>query len=298
MEVSLSDVVALAEITAESLQAFFVTLDKAVYRELREIAEYIQSMKEEIGALQVHDLKETRIPAAGLELDAIVKATEAATNSIMTAAEEIMSADASDPDAYKAFVDERMMAVFEACSFQDITGQRIAKVVETLKAIESRVGRFAEATRTRDAGGFASDEEATRAARAERLLLHGPQLAGQGVSQSDVDSMLNDAAPAKPVAAPVAAKPAPAPEKPAMAAPAKPVAPQPAAVAKPAPAPAAKPAPAAAKPAAPPAAAVAKPAPAVMPAPSPAVKAPPVAPTEATDPVDRNSQDDIDKLFA
>ena len=129
VEVSLSDVVALAEITAESLQAFFLTLDKAVYRELREIAGYIQSMKEEIGALQVHDLKETRIPAAGQELDAIVKATEAATNTIMTAAEEIMAADASDPDAYKAFVDERMMAVFEACSFQDITGQRVAKVV-------------------------------------------------------------------------------------------------------------------------------------------------------------------------
>ena len=36
-----------------------MTLDKAVYRELREIADYIQSMKDEIGALQVHDLKES-----------------------------------------------------------------------------------------------------------------------------------------------------------------------------------------------------------------------------------------------
>lgn len=273
VEVSLSDVVALAEITAESLQAFFLTLDKAVYRELREIAEYIQSMKEEIGALQVHDLKETRIPAAGQELDAIVKATEAATNTIMTAAEEIMAADASDPDAYKAFVDERMMAVFEACSFQDITGQRVAKVVQTLTAIETRVARFAAATRSRDASGYATAEEASKAARAEKLLLHGPQLAGQGVSQSDVDSMLRGGAPAQPAAV---AKAAPAQPAPAQPAPAKP-APAKAAPAQPAPAKAAAPAPK----------------PAVAPAP---VKAPPTAP-DATDDVTA-SQDDIDKLFA
>ena len=296
MEVSLSDVVALAEITAKSLQAFFLTLDKAVYRELREIAEYIQSMKEEIGALQVHDLKETRIPAAGLELDAIVKATEAATNSIMTAAEEIMAADASDPAAYKAFVDERMMAVFEACSFQDITGQRVAKVVQTLKAIESRVGRFAEATRTRDAGGFATAEEATKAARAEKLLLHGPQLAGQGVSQSDVDNMLKADPPAKAVAPPRPAAPPPAAAK--APPPAAKPAPAPAAKAPtppPAPAPAAKAPPPAARPA--PAPAAKAPPPAAKPAPAPVVKAPPVAPAAAASD-EKNSQDDIDKLFA
>ena len=55
-----------------------------------------------------------------------------------------MGADASDPAAYKALVDEKMMIIFEACSFQDITGQRIAKVVETLQHIEQRVARFAD----------------------------------------------------------------------------------------------------------------------------------------------------------
>ena len=33
-----------------------------------------------------------------------------------------MAADASDPAAYKAMVDEKMLVIFEACSFQDITG--------------------------------------------------------------------------------------------------------------------------------------------------------------------------------
>ena len=86
-DVSLSDVVALAEITATSLQTFFENMDVAIYRELREIAEYIQAMKIEIGALGVNEIRDRRIPAAGEELGAIIKATENATNTIMGCAE-------------------------------------------------------------------------------------------------------------------------------------------------------------------------------------------------------------------
>jgi chemotaxis protein CheZ len=188
--VGLADVVALAEITAESLTAFFETMDSAIYRELREIATYIASTKAEIGALQVNDIKSRRIPAAGQELDAIVRATETATNTIMEAAEAVMCADIDDPVAYKIMVDEKMMAIFEACSFQDITGQRVKKVIETLEAIETRVTRFADAVRATDAQGFLDTREAERAERAERLMLNGPALAGDGIDQNDVDSLL------------------------------------------------------------------------------------------------------------
>ena len=193
-DVSLSDVVALAEITAESLQTFFSTMDASVYRELREIAEYIQAMKQEIGALQANDLKETRIPAAGQELSAIVQATETATHTIMECAETLMGADPSNPAAYKALVEEKMLVVFEACSFQDITGQRIAKVIETLQHIEERVSRFASAMRAEDSAGALSEHERARAERRKRLLLHGPQLAGQGIAQGEVDTLMKNGA--------------------------------------------------------------------------------------------------------
>jgi chemotaxis protein CheZ len=188
-QVALADVVALAELTAESLQTFFSTLDTTVYRELREIATYINDMKAEIGALQANELKESHIPAAGQELGAIVKATEEATNSIMECAETVMAADARDPAAYKALVEAQMMRVFEACSFQDITGQRIAKVVETLQHIEERVSRFADVMQAKDIQGFLTEQERERAERKEKFLLHGPQLAGGGVDQSKVDEM-------------------------------------------------------------------------------------------------------------
>ena len=101
--VTFNDIISLAEVSAQSLQSFFQALDAKVYGELREIAQYIETMKHEIGALQVNDLKETRIPLAGEELDAIVQATEAATNTIMECAEALMGADTSDP----AFVQQK-----------------------------------------------------------------------------------------------------------------------------------------------------------------------------------------------
>jgi chemotaxis protein CheZ len=188
-DASLADVVALAEITAQSLQGVFESLDGALHRELQGIADYIKAMKAEIGGLQFNELKHTRIPAAGQELDAIVKATEAASNTIMECAEAVLAADARDPASFKAVVDQKMLIVFEACSFQDITGQRVAKVIETLKHIEARVSRFTDALRTRDTGRFVSEEERASAERKERLMLNGPPL-GEADRQSEVDRLL------------------------------------------------------------------------------------------------------------
>ena len=188
-DVTFADVAGLAEIAVQSLQSFFDRLDASVYRELREIAQYIEAMKREIAALQANELKDNRIPAAGEELGAIVKQTEQATNDIMQCAEELMEADASDPAAYKALVDAKMLVIFEACSFQDLTGQRIAKVVETLEHIEARVARFATAVRVDEAAGLLCEREAAEAARKQRLLLHGPQSEGKGIGQNDIDEL-------------------------------------------------------------------------------------------------------------
>ena len=191
--VSLADVVALAEITAHSLQSVFESMDQVVHRELMGIAGYIKAMRAEIAGLHFNELKHTRLPAAGQELDAIVKATEAASNTIMECAEAVLSGDAGDKATFKALVDEKMLIIFEACSFQDITGQRVAKVIETLEHIEARVARFSDALRARDTGGFVSEEERASAERKQKLLLHGPQSAGDQIGQSEVDTLLRDA---------------------------------------------------------------------------------------------------------
>jgi chemotaxis protein CheZ len=166
--------------------------DSAIRRELKDIADYIRSLRREISALQANDLRHKRIPAAGQELAAIVKATEQASNTIMECAETAMAADPSDLAAYKALINDRMTVVFEACAFQDITGQRVAKVVETLEHIEARVSRFADATGAKDADGPASEKEAIEAERKLRLFVHGPQLDGEGAGQSEIDKIIED----------------------------------------------------------------------------------------------------------
>ncbi|MEM5580993.1 MULTISPECIES: chemotaxis protein [unclassified Roseibium] len=191
-EVSFTDVMHLAEVMSGSMFDFLSTVQPAVTEELTAIAKEITRMKEEISALRANDMTGNKIPGAGLELDAIVAATEEATNSIMEAAEEIMGADASDPAAYQELVSNKMIGIFEACTFQDITGQRISKVVETLNYIDERVSVFISHLRIPE-DIEAAIEETDEERRKRELILHGPQHSGEGVSQDDIDAMLGDA---------------------------------------------------------------------------------------------------------
>ncbi|SHL44498.1 protein phosphatase CheZ [Roseibium suaedae] len=190
-DVSLTDVMQLAEVMSGSMQEVVAAVQPAVTGELTAIAREITRMKSEIAALRANDMKTSKIPSAGRELDAIVEATEKATHSIMTAAEEIMSADTSDVDAYQQMVSDKMIEIFEACTFQDITGQRISKVVSTLNYIDQRVSAFVDQLRIPE-GFEAPSEETDEDRRKRELILHGPQHDGEGVSQNDIDEMLND----------------------------------------------------------------------------------------------------------
>ncbi len=190
-DVALPDVMALAELMVGSMQDFFKSLDVSVYAELREIAEYITHAKDEIRNLGATDIKQNRLPDAGKELDAIVNATENATNIIMEQAERIMSADKSETESFGTTVDDAVMQIFEACSFQDLTGQRISKIVETLEFIDRRIGRFSQVIGDQGDASELSEEEQANERRKAELLLNGPQDAGLAIDQSDVDSILN-----------------------------------------------------------------------------------------------------------
>lgn len=191
-KVSLTDVMHLAEVMSGSMHDFLASVQPAVTEELKLIGKEIARMKQEISQLRANDMTGSKIPDAGRELDAIVEATEDATNTIMEAAEEIMGADPSDTDAYQELVSNKMISIFEACTFQDITGQRISKVVTTLNYIDERVSSFIEHLRLPE-DLDAELEESDEDRRKRELILHGPQHSGEGVSQDDIDSLLMEA---------------------------------------------------------------------------------------------------------
>ena len=181
----LVEVLGLSHQMADAMQAFFGSLDRSIIGEFQYIADYIQKARDEIAGLQPNDIGNTRIPGASQELDAVVRDTERATETIMTEAETIMGLEPTDLAAYRAEVDAAMMRMFEACSFQDLTGQRIKKVITTLRHIEDRVSRFAGALGVQDsAAAETADEKRNR-----ELILNGPARDGPATSQDDIDAM-------------------------------------------------------------------------------------------------------------
>lgn len=218
--ISLAEVAGVTEVLIKSMQLYFRSIDVRIYEECQALSEYIANSRREIAALQPKNLEGARIPRAGKELDAIARQTEEATHTIMEAAEEIMAIEADDLESYRPQVESAILRIFEACSFQDITGQRISKVVETLKFIEQRalaLKNILGVDPDRDAPPPEPEEDEDRA------LLRGPALDGEGIDQAQVDALLADgAAPKKTPAVKPAAKAAPAskdaPAKPATAA--------------------------------------------------------------------------------
>ncbi|WP_321394405.1 protein phosphatase CheZ [Emcibacter sp.] len=188
--VSLPDVAALTEVLMRSTESYFRSIDLTLYQECQSLADYINDAKAEIASLSPEHADSAQIPRAGQELAAIVQQTESATNTIMESAEQIMSADTDDPEVFQATVHEAVMQIFEACSFQDITGQRISKVVRTLEYVEDRVDRLINIL------GLQDDELAKAAQPAEEIdeekaLLNGPALEGEGIDQTEIDALLN-----------------------------------------------------------------------------------------------------------
>jgi DNA repair ATPase RecN len=103
----------------------------------------ISRIHQEIGRVVAAPAFATR--TSGLELEAVVQATEKAANQIMEAAEAIgacIEHARDDPLAVEA-ITERLNAIFEACTFQDVTGQRIRRAIDHLQKVEEMLGGLA-----------------------------------------------------------------------------------------------------------------------------------------------------------
>jgi chemotaxis protein CheZ len=179
----------VARVMTDSLEGTLRSLEHGFADAVREAAEDIHDLRVELSSLGVDKLRADHLPEAGMELDAVVEETEKATNRIMESAESIMAADRSDPEAFQDMVDTQMIDIFEACTFQDITGQRIGKVVETLQRLENRFDRLLESLPKGNGEAFSTDEEKAREARKQEQILNGPQRDGPQVDQDAIDAL-------------------------------------------------------------------------------------------------------------
>ncbi len=164
---------------------------REVFLHLAELAQIIDSLKKEISLQRPDHVKNSHIPEATDELDAVVTATAEATNTIMTVCEDIQELAAkADPEIRDA-INAKTGEIFEACSFQDITGQRIRKVVSTLAVIEEKIDSIMS-TLSDKVGVAMSGEKLEKVVSVEdeKSLLNGPQMADKAITQADIDKLL------------------------------------------------------------------------------------------------------------
>lgn len=122
----------------------------ALHRQILDMARAILRAEKEIRAMHARDSRGIQFAAASETLDTVVETTEKATSAILSAAERVqeqawtlrelgMSPTVCDE------LDRSATEIYTACGFQDLTAQRIAKAVETLKFLDARIRSLVEA---------------------------------------------------------------------------------------------------------------------------------------------------------
>lgn len=162
--------------------------------ELMQLIENMEAVRHELATIRHPASQEDKLTSMAEQLDAIVQETEQATEMILSANERIeglldqIGQCANDPKI-SGFLDEiaaQVAAMYQACSFQDITGQWVNKAANSLKTIDNSICRLVDLWGKE---GFL-EMEAPNNGQKDKLL-HGPRIGGVATSQNDIDKMFD-----------------------------------------------------------------------------------------------------------
>lgn len=156
-------------------------------QELSDLKYIIESLRSDLQSKRPNDISDSFIPNASQELDAVVGATETATQTIMDCCDAILNAARDGDQVIYQQVEKNIVQIFEACTFQDITGQRIQKVITGLMQIDNKIKSVLSAIEFQ-LGEMQNNQPAPLATTDP--LLNGPALPGQAVSQEEIDRLL------------------------------------------------------------------------------------------------------------
>jgi len=187
---SAAEISAVVETVMNSLSGDVSLTEFKLYHELQKLADYIQSAKREIAAIRPDEIRATHIPMATDELDAVVDATAEATGIILDSAESLEKVAGTMPAEAGEEIRNIATRIYEACNFQDVTGQRITKVVRALKHIEEKIDALLSAFGEGIKAPAAAATPSAPVPGDESHLLHGPQLPQEANKQDDIDAIM------------------------------------------------------------------------------------------------------------
>ena len=196
-EIDPADIIEVVESVMASISGDLSAVNLKLYAEIESLARFINHAKSEIASLRPDEIKDQHLATATDELEAIVGATEQATNQIFEAVEAIETLAADMPAETSEKITNAVTSVYEACGFQDITGQRITKVVHALQHIEGKVEGLLNAfgqefQRPPGEAKPAAEKKMPpgKTARPDEHLMNGPQRPENAITQDDIDALL------------------------------------------------------------------------------------------------------------
>ncbi len=152
-------------------------------------AAYIAELRAAINGLGLLDLAERNLGAAHLDIDDVLGQTRKVADVMLETAECLLGSTATG-QAYKALVEDRMIGLMEASGFQDLTGQRLNRIVHSLHAIEERLRLFAAHVEAQDGEIRLGTHELLRKSREMDQLLAGPGAPG-AMTQDGIDALMS-----------------------------------------------------------------------------------------------------------
>jgi chemotaxis protein CheZ len=168
---------------------------RALVAELQGLSSQIRRVRLEVAAADLADLNGVCIPDAKDQLEAVVDMSGEATHRIMDAAEALEAAAEEAAEPLRTKLQAATSEIYEACTFQDITGQRVRKVVRALQDVDRRLSALLQTFSADENPGPRTAPGARATASSEGHggeHLEGPQLAGGGISQDAVDALFDD----------------------------------------------------------------------------------------------------------
>jgi chemotaxis protein CheZ len=148
---------------------------------LQYLSDHIRHTRSELGALRP---KGAGLSTTADELEEVVAETARAANEIMGAAETIERLMPRVAPDVAAELLAAVTSIYEASAFQDITGQRITKIIRAVQEIEGKIETLVGACG--EAAGEATDQRS-----GDDALLNGPQMAKTANSQDDIDALFD-----------------------------------------------------------------------------------------------------------
>ncbi|HLG86554.1 MAG TPA: chemotaxis protein CheZ [Alphaproteobacteria bacterium] len=161
-------------------------------QQLEELTSYVRKVSRELAAIGPSKLRNSHIPHATDQLGAVVEATELAANQIMDACDSLQTVGMEVGGEHAKKIGDAVTTIYEACGFQDLTGQRIVTVRQTLNVIEGRLGDLMQMLGIPQDLHNDTDGHDDGLTIAENKMLNGPQLPGAAIDQSAIDALLAD----------------------------------------------------------------------------------------------------------